>query len=207
MSSIFKRSQALAKAQAKSRFETPSSIESITQMREELIAKMTSLENLYRHVQNDHLNHTSLIAEWQVRMDASSASLAQMKAEDPNYANMEHLLKVATNHYEINVEGEHEARKKIDVLTVSLEKIRETIEGLKAAENRYELNASLARASESMGEKKQDFVAGEAEVVKRLAYSASALLAIKEKDLMLTETETNIKSITMEKDFNELEGA
>lgn len=207
LSGIFKRSHDLAKAQAKARFETPSTIESITKMREDLHTKLMSMEELYRDVRKDFLNYESLKQEWLVRMNAASEHLKNLDSDDPNYINMEHLFKVAKNHYEISVEGEHESRKKLDVLEASLGKIRETIEGLKAAENRYELNASLTRASEAIGEKKHDLAENEAEIVKRLAYSANALLAIKEKDLMLPETETNIKSITMEEEFKKLEGA
>lgn len=207
MSGIFKRSHDLAKAQAKSRFEAPSTIESIVQMRKQLATKQTSLETLYHRVQNEYNNHRSLMVEWKMRENAASETLANLPDGSPNHANVEHLLRVATNHYEINVEGEHETRKKLDALAVSLRKIQETVEGLRAAENRYELNASITRASEAVGERRQDFAEDEAEVVKRLAYSANALLDLKEKDLMLPEVKTNIKSITMEKDFNELEGA
>lgn len=207
MSGILKRSHDLAKSQAKARFETPSTIESITQMRESLQAKMRSMEAVYRGVQRDLENYTSLRQEWLVRMDAAADFLKGLPAEAPNHMTVDHLFKVAKNHYELSTEGEHETRKKIDALKVSLDKILETIEGLKAAENRYELNASLTRASQAIGEKKHDLTENEVDIVKRLAYSANALLAIKEKDLMLPETETNIKSITMEEEFKKLEGA
>ncbi|MBC9703895.1 MAG: hypothetical protein H9W81_02510 [Enterococcus sp.] len=202
-----KRSHDLAKAQAKSRFETPSTIESIIRMKEELGTKLTSLENLYRLIQKDYANYESLIKEWQIRLTAAEELFASLPKKAPNRPTVEHLAKVAKNHYEINVEGEYETRKKFEALNVSLQKIRETLEGLNSAERRYELNASLLRASEAVGERKLDFTEDEAEIVKRLAYSANALLALKEKDLMLPEVQTNIKSITMEQEFKKIEGA
>lgn len=208
MSGIFKRSKNLATAQLASAGQNdPSPIESIHQMKDKLVTKKASMEALYAKTEARARNHASLIGEWGTRSKAAEDMLATLQENSYQHKDMEHLLALAKKYHDIHFEGKHEADKALAALRENLKKIHETILELQSVENRHALNSSLMRASESMGETKVLYTAQEAEEMSRIAYSAKALISLKESDLVMPEIATNAESIKMENEFKKLEGA